>query len=163
MTNSPKFWIAFVIGLLAMNISVGGALVYFAHSDPSHAVEEDYYAKALAWDEHREQLARNKALGWSVQIDAPKFEMPVRPRDIRLDLRDAEGAPIENATIEAVALHNARAGDRYDIDFTRAPEGGYIGSLRLTRPGWWEFEVVARRGGNLFTAEERLFIDAVRR
>jgi len=163
MTNSPKFWIGLVIGLLGMNISVGAALVYFAHSDPSHAVEKDYYEKALAWDDHRKQLARNEALGWSVKIEAPRFEMPVRQRDIRLEIRDSEGNRIENAAIEAVAFHNARAGAEHNVDFTAVPEGGYIGSLRLTRPGWWQFDVVARRGRDLFTSEQRLFIDAVRR
>ena len=41
----------------------GLLLVLSAASDPSYAVEEDYYQKALAWDEKRAQYHTNEVLG----------------------------------------------------------------------------------------------------
>lgn len=163
MMSTPKFWIGLVIGLLSLNAVIGAALVYFAHSDPSHVIEKDYYAKAMAWDDHREQIARNKSLGWSVEIEPPHFRTPVQRRDVRLRLADEQGEAIEDASIEIVAYHNARSGDRQSVILSPEPNGGYEGEVRINRPGWWQFDVEVHFGGERFTDEQRHFIDAIRK
>ena len=46
------------------------AFVVITSRDASFAVEPNYYAKALAWDQTMAQQARNEALGWSVSAQS---------------------------------------------------------------------------------------------
>jgi len=63
------YWPFFLVGLQASGV---GANLYFmsrAISDPSFAVEPDYYAKAIAWDAHQAQARDNAELGWELKLD----------------------------------------------------------------------------------------------
>ena len=53
-------WPMCVGGILVVNFIGVGVVLYFSMRDPSFAVEEAYYEKALAWDQEREQEARTE-------------------------------------------------------------------------------------------------------
>jgi nitrogen fixation protein FixH len=150
MRNRGWYWPVGLAALLVGSAGANIALVIITARDASFAVEPDYYAKALAWDETMAQQARNKALGWSLGLRVE----PVGERDgmtVAVRLTDRAGAPIEGARIAVEALHNARAS--HVLSAALEPRGsGYAATMPLARPGLWEFRLRAARGAEVFTA-----------
>jgi nitrogen fixation protein FixH len=126
------------------------ALIVITSRDASFAVEPDYYAKALAWDETMAQQARNEALGWSLVIAVEPTGERGRMAVV-VGLSDGAGAPLPGARIEIEALHNARASRV--LTAVLEPRGpDYATVMQLSRPGLWEFRVRVTRGPEVFTA-----------
>ncbi|MCG3121818.1 MAG: hypothetical protein GIKADHBN_00189 [Phycisphaerales bacterium] len=149
--NTGRIWPAAIIGLLAMNVAIVGITVYFAQSDPSAAIEPNYYEKAVKWDQTAAQREASRRLGWNIvlDIDAPASGAGT----VTALLTDRSGAALEGASVELVAFHNARAGDRRVVRTEEQPGGQYRGGLNVDRDGRWHFMVTARRGTETFTTE----------
>ena len=138
------------IGLLVGSGVPSFFLVYYSLNDPSFAVEDDYYQKALDWDQTMEQMRANKALGWSLDLDLERVAKTDGTRALDLRVLDREGAPLENCIVSLLYFHNARAGQRFEK--TLAAQGDtYSSSLPMRRPGVWELRFKVERGESVFT------------
>lgn len=150
MRSRGWYWPVGLAVLLAGSAGANIALLIITSRDASFAVEPDYYAKALAWDETMAQEARNEALGWSlglrVEPTAERGAMTVRVR-----LADRAGAPIDGARIAVETFHNARASRVLTAALEpRGPD--YAAVMPLARPGLWEFRLRVTRGPDVFVA-----------
>lgn len=150
MRRRGWYWPLGLVALLVASAGANIALVVITARDTSFAVEPDYYAKALAWDETMAQQARNEALGWSLGLRVdPAGARGEATVTVRLD--DRAGAPIEGAQVAVEAFHNARASRVLSAVLT--PEGrGYAASMPLDRAGLWEFRLRITRGPEVFVA-----------
>lgn len=140
-------WPMFVAGIALTSLSGATWLVHSAHSDPSFAVEPDYYAKAVRWDEFARQHQQNERLGWRLGVQE------VSGSRLTVRLVDREEHSIESAAMSAVAFANARASERFDLDFQAGHVGTYTASFSPSRGGSWHFRFNVKLGADLFTAE----------
>jgi nitrogen fixation protein FixH len=145
-------WPWIVGGLMAVVVGANLILIYVATSDPSFAVEEDYYQKALDWDDKRAQDRTNAELGWMLELDVARERSADGSVVVAASLADRDGRPISDATIHLQAFHNARASHVFESDLTHDASGRYTTSLPMRRPGLWEFRLEARQAGRRFTA-----------
>jgi nitrogen fixation protein FixH len=146
------YWPLLVVGLLASGV---GSNLYFmgrALSDPSFAVEPDYYAKAVAWDAHQEQARENAELGWSLVLTVGPADLATGRARVVAQLADRDGRPVPGLAVGLEAFHNARAADVVRGSLTETPAHDYAGELAVLRPGLWEFRIAAERGAETFTA-----------
>ena len=148
MKSRGWYWPVGLASLLVGSAAANIALVVITSRDASFAVEPNYYAKALAWDERMAQQARSAALGWSIALrvepTAAHDRMQVTAR-----LVDRTGAPIADAQVAVEAFHNARASRM--LTAALAPSGeAYAALMPLDRPGLWEFRLRATRGSEVF-------------
>jgi nitrogen fixation protein FixH len=144
-------WPWIVGGLMAVVIGANLILMYVAISDPSFAVEEDYYQKALDWDDKRAQDVTNVELGWSLELDVANTRSADGTIGLTARLIEADGKPISDAVIHLQTFHNARAAYILESDFRRDGDGRYSASLPMRRPGLWEFRFEVTRAGRRFT------------
>ena len=152
-------WPLFIVGLLALQILFGIFFVWRATSDPSFAVEEDYYRKAVNWEETQAQRSRNQALGWSV--DERLVPPPVlggKPT-LEVTLTDAEGQPISGATVEVETFHNVRASAVLRAVLVEREPGVYAAEMAMTRPGLWEIRTTVDHAGERFTHATKSHLD----
>jgi nitrogen fixation protein FixH len=151
--TSAWFWPAFVICLLLLPVAAAVILVRHAVSDESFAVEEDHYAKALAFDEH---LARERAsakLGWTLQLDA----LPsAGGATISARLLGLDGKSVEGLELTYEAFHLARGSEILRGTLVATAGGGHEGTLPMFRPGLWEFRLRAGRGKERWQGRTRL-------
>lgn len=140
----------------ALGIHVVGSLlvVYFTTSNPSYAVEENYYQKALAWDDRRAQDAVDSALGWKLEATAHPPAAPGETALLEAALFDADGAPLDGATVSVEAFHNAHAHDILRVPLEPAGNGVYQARLPMHHNGRWELRFTVDRGGEHFTHRE---------
>ena len=142
-------WPAVIAGALTLHVVGSLAMVYFATSNESFAVEPDYYQKALAWDDKRAQDRHNVELGWKLEFTVEPAAPGHDPK-ISVDLVDADGSPLNHAQVSLTAFFNARADDRLTADLMAVDEH-YETNLPMRRDGLWEFRFTVTRGEELFT------------
>jgi len=145
-------WPILLGGLLTVGV---GGNVYFmcvAVSDPSFAVEPDYYAKAVSWDAHQAQAMENAELGWRLALTVAAADAGTGRARVVATLSDREGRPVQGLDVGLTAFHNARAAHVVTATLGETAEHDYAADVAVVRPGLWEFRVVASRGAETFTA-----------
>ena len=126
-----------------------------AGSDPSMAIEPDYYKKAVGFDSTMAEKRRSNALGWSA-ITTLDSVVAGSATLVHVHLSDSTGAPITDATVTIVALFNARANEVQAVTLAQETAGSYSGRLSILYPGEWEVRVDATRIGAHFLSTSRV-------
>lgn len=158
--STPRGWMwpMVIIGLLSVNVIVVAITVIVATSDPSVAVEPDYYQKALTWDSSRDERRDPGEDGVDVSIQL--LPNPDRLTDGQVVVSLARsGTPIERAQIEAEVFHFARSGERQIIKLAEQGRGVYAAPASLRREGNWELRLrlVSEGRGYQFTRQVELY------
>lgn len=162
-------WPWLVVALLALMATMMGVLFYSAVGDPSHVVVEDYYDKAIHWDQTQAQNTLDTQLGWRVELQFREVpaELAVdqgagKPNTlVVVQLVDSLNRPLDSLSVHLRAFFSARAGHVFEADL-RPVEGGYGAAFRLGPPGIWEFQLEARRDSTLFTWSGTRMLGAVK-
>lgn len=149
-TETPRsgrawVWPLAVVGMLSVSIVVCGITVIAAVGDPSYAVEDDYYQKAVDWDRAREIESDSAKLGWHADATLASGD-----GTLTVTLTDADGNPVGDAFVRVLVFHHARRGDAKQLVLTSQGDGGYQAMLSRPREGQWQVRITATRGGNLF-------------
>lgn len=152
-------WPIGVTVVLATVVAANIWVAVKANSDPSFAIEPDYYKKAVAWDSSMAQDRHNTALNWSLNPVLGTFGSD-SGATLRVRITDAAGVAIRNATVHVAALYNARAGTIYTATLAADGAGGYAGALPVHHAGQWELRFDVTRGADRFTSTAR--VEAVR-
>jgi nitrogen fixation protein FixH len=154
-------WPVIITGALAVHVVASLVVVSIATSDASYAVEENYYQKALHWDDKRAQDRTNDSLGWSIDFSVTPPEKPGEKAILELQLEEREGSPLNGAVASVEAFHNARSGDILRVQLTPAGDGIYRASFPAERNGRWELRFTVEHDGNRFTHSEtrHLFVE----
>jgi len=156
--KSGTLWAWVPVLLLGSSVMLYMVIVPFLTSDPSHAVVPDYEGRAANWDQITAQRRTNKALGWGIRLRAPDGIRPGTPLILQINVHDGAGNSIDDARIEGVALHVARAATRHDFTAHPVAPGIYEATIQTGRAGIWEVDVSVRRGDELFTERRRLSV-----
>lgn len=154
MIRNGRLWPWAIV--LVLGLTVGGNLwvMRLAGSDPSFAIEPNYYRQAVNWDSTMAQATRNDALGWALtaRLGAP---LTGGHTEVVATLRDASGEPLTGATVRVAASHNARGAEILTAELTDAGNGRYVATIPAARRGLWELRFEAERSGDEFTATIR--------
>ena len=153
ITAKGRFWAFFPVMIIAPLVSGLLYLVHRAASDPSFAVEDRYYAKAVSWDEKLAERRANDALGW--QTSSGVSGAPNAVRDVSLRIVDREGRPVAGARVEVEAFPVARSSRVTHAVLSEIAPGSYLGALEASRAGLWELSFRATRGSDRFTTVAR--------
>jgi nitrogen fixation protein FixH len=139
-----KIVIAIVVAV-ALAAVVGA--VWVGNRTFERTVVADPYESGVHHDADRRKA---QALGWIVAVEESSLRAgPEAALAVRLTGRD--GAPIDDAEL---VFRVSRAGtSRFDRSAraTHAGGGRYAAVLSMTEPGFWDLDVVVRRGGESLT------------
>ncbi len=155
-------WPWIIGGALVLHVVVMLGVVFFAASDSSYAVEEDYYQKAIDWDQKRAQDRDNENLGWLLEFEVNPPQIPGDQPTVVVRLEDALGEPLADATVDLETFHNARSDDIIRVRVDASDEAGlYSVAPAMRHNGLWELRFTVTLGEDTFTfAETRhLFVE----
>jgi hypothetical protein len=146
--GNGRFWA--LVPVLLLGLSSAGLLVMasIAGDDPGFALEQDYYARAVNFDQEQRQRGENERLGYHVRLDCAPGRQGT---ELVVAVTDRTGAKLEGAAVSVEAFANARAGDIRRMTFVERQNGTYAALLGAARPGIWEFRFVVERDGDRFT------------
>ena len=148
-------WPYLIAGALALHVVVSLIVVFIATSDASYAVEEDYYQKAIDWDQKRAQDRTNETLGWLFDFEVAPPEKPGDQPMLEVTLRDEAGDPLTGATVTVETFHNSRSDDILRAALIEIDEPGvYRTTLPMRHNGRWEMRFTAVRNDDRLTHSE---------
>lgn len=145
-----KYWPWIIFLFLAGGVAANISMLIIAINDPSFAIEENYYQKAVEWDKKMAQDRLNKRLGWSLAFVATPTASKRQKSPLCVRLQDKAGKALTDAQIDVVAFHNARAMKRHRTTLKQDKQVA-CAILPMHRGGLWEFRFVAKRGSDRFT------------
>lgn len=146
------------IGIALVLILSAGSNIWvalIAAHDEAFAVEPDYYQKAVHFDDEMALRAGSAKLGWRV-IPTLALGVPGQSGSLDATVTDSSGTPITGATVQVLAMHNARASHQLTATLRDAGEGRYRAPLDAVRPGEWELRFLVTRGTDRFAVRERV-------
>jgi nitrogen fixation protein FixH len=134
-----------IVAALALGAVV--AAVWVGMNSFERTVVADPYESGIHHDADRRKA---QALGWNVAVDEDSLRAsPAATLTVSLTSKD--GAPIDDAEL---LFRVSRAGtSRFDgsAKATRDGPGRYAAVLPMTEAGFWDLDVVVRRGGESIT------------
>jgi nitrogen fixation protein FixH len=147
-------WPTAIIAVLGVFVGANIWLARVANGDPAFAIEDDYYKKAIHWDDELAQRRENDRLGWRVSpsLDASDSAGSL----LAVSLSDRSGLPMAGARILVTAVHNSAGGHPVGVVLVDQGQGRYRATLPLRRRGMWELRIDVRRGADHFTADLRV-------
>ncbi|RLE25488.1 MAG: hypothetical protein DRJ65_07630 [Acidobacteria bacterium] len=151
-------WPLFIIGLLVLQVGLGGFFFFKATSDPSFAVEEDYYQKAVNWEAKQAQDQKNTELGWTLLQAVGTINDDQTTRTLTAVLHHADGSVIPGAVVQVETFHNVRAGEILRAELEETTPGQYEVQLPMLRPGLWEIRFTVNLGSETFTHTARVHV-----
>ncbi len=152
-------WTGGIIGFFAIQAVLWAIAITMTSNDPSHAVIEDYDTRAIGWDSYHAEIVASQKLGWVAAISLRPVENRAGEVTVQIDVRDATGAPVDDATVAVDMFHCGRAAEKFSVALSGQGAGGYVGSVRLAHPGKWQFDVRADRGEDHFFESQRHDLD----
>lgn len=147
-------WPIGVAVILGVTVVANIVVMRVANSDPSFAIEPDYYRKAVAFDSTIAEERRSLTLGWSAVSTITRDSAGGAPV-LAVVLRDTAGQPVVGAVVKVTALANARANDVLAATLRESSPGRYESTLAANFAGEWEVRVDAVRGQNHFVVSTR--------
>jgi len=145
-------WPLAVVGMLSVSMTVCAITVIAAVSDPSYAIEDDYYQKAVDWDHARGLEIASEELGW--HADAM---LTTSDGTLAVTLTDADGQPLGDAFVRALVFHHARRGNAQEFVLRSQGDGRYLATLNRPRDGQWQIRINATHGPDLFVRTLDIF------
>ena len=139
----PKafIWPAMIIGMLVINVGIVAFTMVAANKGEGASVARGYDERALRWDEHRREMAKSNALGWSclAQLDRPARDAPIGTLRIALTIGDVE--PVEAAPLMIQLFHSGHPTERVTINLTTDSSGRATSSVAAPRPGYYSLRI----------------------
>lgn len=144
-------WALVPVALLSAMLLGLGWMAALASNDPGFALERDYYAKAIRWDQQRAQQENDVRLGYRLEVVSASVVPAQRVGELTLRLLDAYGGSLRGAQLNAEAFALARSASSRSLHFEEVVPGTYRTRLEGARAGLWELRCTALYSGERFT------------
>lgn len=148
----PFLFPAAMLPVLAAN----GALVYLALASKPALVDQHPFEDGRAYNRELKAAAAQQALGWRASFASPSQAGTTSP--VALDIRDRSGEPVSGLSIDLRVWRPVGALPDLRLPLAEASPGHYTAALALPLAGQWQFDFVARRGGEEFAYGDRVVI-----
>lgn len=153
LARFPNRWALFPVVLLGILVTIQAILFSLSRTDPSFAVEPEYYQKAVAWDAEMAQRSLNAALGWR---SSARIVAQGKTANLYLTIEEPNGSPLTGAAIQATVFPNARAVQRKNVQPRETEPGVYTAALPFVHQGEWEVRLTATRASQTYTQTLRI-------
>lgn len=156
--RAKVFWTGMILGLLGLQVGLCVVGVVMA-TRTRVPVEPNYYNKGLNWDQQRAEQAASDQLKWTSQLIVTEGAKQEHHKKVTLTLVDADGKTVENVVADVMFYHKARPTDVTNARLTSTSPGVYSAEVPLRYAGWYEFEVKAQRGAQVFLKKTKLDVE----
>jgi nitrogen fixation protein FixH len=148
----PWLFAAAMLPVLAAN----GLLVYLALQSKPALVDAHPFEDGRTYNRELSAAAAQQRLGWNAALDAPGRAETAAP--VAFTVRDRNGAPVTGLAVELLVRRPVGALPDRRLTLSEAGPGRYTTALTLPLGGQWQFDIVARRGGDEFVYARRVVV-----
>jgi len=148
----PWLFVLFFLVVFAVN----GIMVYVGATTWTGLETKQHYKKGLAYNETLDEVARQKALGWTADLSVePKARHAVRLDFTLLDKRERA---IGGAVVIARLVRPTSEGHDVELRMDDFGAGHYSGTVDLPLAGQWDVRVVAKHPSGDFRLTRRIVV-----
>ena len=148
----PWLFPAAMLPMFAAN----AALVYLALQSKPALVDDHPFEDGRTYNREIAAAAAQQTLGWVAQFEGPHAAGSVSP--VVLRLFDRDGVPLGGLAVELRVWRPVGALSDIRLPLRETSPGRYVGSVTLPLAGQWQFDLVARRGGDEFVYARRVVV-----
>lgn len=128
-------------------------IIYSSFKTYDGLVEENYYTKALNYQDNKNQIHNQNKLNWN--IDIKKLD-----NEVNIVLKDKEKKLIEGANIEINFFRPTQSGFDKKISLVEKEKGVYITSSKLDlNKGIWDAFIKIKKDNQKWIKKQRIFIN----
>ena len=158
LRKAGRKWPWIIVGLLAVHVAGMVTAAMIATHDRSFAVVDNYYEKAVHWDQSQAILRASREMGWKVEIKPGDRVDPLGRRRVEFVVTDAQGRAIESSVLTAEYFHDAHASEVRKV--TLSPDGSdpsHFGAvLPMRYAGVWEYQISVTAGDKTYVEKKTL-------
>lgn len=148
----PWIFVLFFVVVIAVNM----VMVYFAATSWTGLMTSHYYIKGLDYNQTLDEVAREKALGWtSVLVVKPNAHGVVR---VDFTLTDARKLALAGAHVTARFVRPTSEGHDFKIKLDDYGRGHYVGRAQPPLPGQWDVYLEAQHPAGLYHVTRRIMV-----
>jgi nitrogen fixation protein FixH len=156
-------WPLLIVGLLGAHVAgMVSAVVLINHRTRTLGVVDDYYGRAVRWDEHLKRVRESEKLGWQVRVEAADEVDRAGGRAVTFVLTDAAGKAVEGATLDVTCTHPAHADVPAHYAFPASADGRFSHVLPMPYQGFYDVTVTAKAGGKTFETTTTQWVNTSR-
>lgn len=135
--------------MLVLGMGWSFSVVIASRSDGGAQVVDNYYEKAIAWDEAAALQRESDALGWTVDLAIEQGTST----QIEVVIKDASGKAITGLRGTVKGFRPQLTGKMLEIPLTASPDDPtrYHMALPAVKPGLWDFEITASHNDDRFS------------
>ncbi len=140
-------WPLSVIGLLVLGVGWTMSVMFASRSDGGVQVVENYYEKAIDWDNTQKLMQQSEALGWQVELSVQRASAAVPEGGLRVIFKDSAGQEIDGltASVKATRPQTTRVIREMNLQSVVDMPGEYFQTFPEIQPGLWDFEISAHK------------------
>jgi nitrogen fixation protein FixH len=148
----PYYFVAFFLGLAVID----GIMVTLAVRTQTGTVIEHPYETGLRYNDLIAASDKQAELGWKATLDfVPQGN---HQGLLRMDLRDADAAPIAADSVTITLMRPTQAG--HDFTATLQSDGaGYSAPVQFPMPGLWELRAYVEAHGQHYQHAKRIVVE----
>lgn len=154
--TAQLLWTAFILMFFMIQAVIWTIAITVTATDTSHTVVADYDELALKWDEVKKMQQASAELGWTCEINVGETADVLGNRNLTLKLKDRNGQPLENISLELTAFHRAHAAKPFHLSFTQVDSVTFSTILPVKKYGKWQFSGKAFNDDQLYLIEQTL-------
>ncbi len=156
ITGRHVFW--WLFGFFGVVLAMNLTMIYLGNKSWTGLTSENSSREGLRYNRILAEAERQKALGWSAEIELSPADEQGR-RALVVVLRDAAGTGLDNLDIRGRAARPTSKRQDVDIRFTPVGNGRYRAELVLPLPGQWDILLRASAGKAVYRVRRRVVLD----
>lgn len=131
-----------IVSFFAVVITVNMIMARFALSTFSGTVVDNSYVASQKYNQWLEQARTQQAHGWAVSAAVRKADKA------SITITGADGAPLQNATMEALAEHPIGRSEPFEVSFANIGAGEFQ-SIQTLPEGRWKLKIIITQDDNM--------------
>lgn len=173
----PMLFVGFFLALALLmaafvTISVSGLPPFVAQWFLPNAANKQVYtafsgevphdeAAAKAVSQHLKKSARQRQLGWQIEVAGLDQLKLNQPSEVTVSVKDSAQQPLDGATVTLSIKHPADGADAgKSAKLTAVTPGRYRATLNMDRPGQWVAVLLIERGQDDFETAKEIIVPA---
>jgi len=167
-------WLLGLLVIVLSGVLINARMLWNVLHHPTRVLDEHYTVKAHNQYDAKwlQQQAERSTLGWQARIHSPdqlendsqampsavRFVLLASPAELKLELNDNNGQPIQGGTVEINAQWPGDPTFDFKGNLYEAASGHYVGSMKFPRAGNWDLLIRAEQDGRQFDMEQKVFV-----
>ncbi len=154
--KAKRFWVSLVVGLLGVQVAIGGVAIHLSTGDRSVAVVPDYHQAALDWDITKNARTAAQRNGWILRLTASDVADQRGMRAVELQILESRRHAAGELQVSARVYHHASASEVQSVEFRSIGDGRYLTLAPMGRAGLWQIDLTIEGAEERMTMTETL-------